>query len=191
MYELSCLVQEQSGVLRRTKTISAGQRLRLDSVGARSSTSRIRSYIAPSQTPAGVDNWFASTRRVQIVSPSASPGAGPATGSSTTSSIGHLQDSSADSQPTGVELDPVTVPGSTSPALGLLERRTQLKRNAYPLRYVKRAVPQQPQQQQQQQSQQQMNQNYANGPSSSSQRWYISNMPETAEVSDLQNINAQ
>ena len=183
---LLLLVEEQSRVLRRTKTISAGQRLHLDSVGSRQSTPRIRSYISPGQNPTAsstVENWFTSTRRVQIVSPSASPGVCPATTTTANSSMspgGISHDSSADQQPTGgAESDSAIGAGSS------LERRTHLRRNAYPPRYVKRAVPQQ-----QQQQQQQLNQSYANGSvMGSSQRWYTAS--EMAEMGELQNMSAQ
>ncbi|KAL5107851.1 Mitogen-activated protein kinase kinase kinase 15 [Taenia crassiceps] len=176
-------LQEQSAVLRRTKTISAGQRMHLEP--GRHVPSRVRSFM-PSQTPAAFfatesavsSPWLHSTRHVQIVSPSALPDSGQASVVQESPTPASMI-SPADSHLTGAESDDVsftTIHHDSEPApsvRSLIERRTQLRRNAYPLRYVKRATMP------------------LNTVSSSDSERHQKHSLNASELSDLKHINAQ
>nr|CDS19393.1 mitogen activated protein kinase kinase kinase [Echinococcus granulosus] len=176
-------LQEQSTVLRRTKTISAGQRMHLEP--SRHAPLRVRSFVPP-QAPTTffategtvASPWLRPTRHVQIVSPSALPDSGQASVLQESSTPASLI-SPADSQLTGADSDEVSyttnrrASDQTSPARGLIGRRTQLRRNAYPLRYVKRAIMP------------------LSGTSSSNLERRHQHSHDTSELSDLKYINAQ
>lgn len=146
---------------------------------------RVRSLM-PSQTPTtffategtAASPWLHSTRHVRIVSPSALPDSGQVSMVQESPTPASMI-SPADSQLTGVDSDDVSFTAThrdsepTSSAHSLLGRRTQLRRNAHPLRYVKRAVMP------------------LNTISSSNSEKRHQHSLDTAELSDLKHINAQ
>ncbi|VDM35632.1 unnamed protein product [Hydatigera taeniaeformis] len=175
-------LQEQSAILRRTKTISAGQRMDLES--GRHVLPRARSFLPPHTpsflaTEGGVaSSWLQSTRHVHIVSPSALPDSRQ-TSVVQESSTPASMISPADSQLTGVDSDDISLATTrrdsepTASVHSLLGRRTQLRRNAYPLRYVKRAITP------------------LNTTSSSDLEKRHQHSLDKTELSDLKQINAQ
>uniref|UniRef100_A0A5K3EV87 Protein kinase domain-containing protein n=1 Tax=Mesocestoides corti TaxID=53468 RepID=A0A5K3EV87_MESCO len=137
-------LQDPSTILRRTKTISAGQRLDLM---PQVNTKRARS-LKPTLTPSASFSgntasspWLPSIRRVQLISPSQSPSAKLPTHPPP------LPSSPTDSQLTGADSEEnygradvngvLDEPASPRPRT-LFGRRMQLRRNAHPPRYVKR-----------------------------------------------------
>ena len=136
----SFAVQRKS-ILRRTKTISAGQHLDLNSEHERAP--RIQSYMPPmlsipsvsSSISSSASPWLPTHRQVQIKSPINSPD-GLYLRDSPAPITSH---SSVEFQLTGAESDDIVRKESEMAQNNLLVRRTVLKRNAHPLKYIKRA----------------------------------------------------
>ncbi|VDO06429.1 unnamed protein product [Rodentolepis nana] len=135
---------EGKPILRRTKTIGAGQNLNFTS--ERERVLRVQSYIPPilsfstasSSVSASASPWVSSPyRQVQLKSPHSSPD-----GLYLQDSLAPINPhSSVESQLAAAESDDVVrIESSQMAQSELMVRRTMLKRNAHPLKYIKRVT---------------------------------------------------
>lgn len=163
--------------LRRTKTVNAGQRPKINS--GREPGQRVKSYMNPVlpipsiASPGGMltSPWLPTHRRVQIKSPVSSPDHIPFSIQNSPAPL--TSNSPADSQLTGAESDDIARRESDPSPSNLLVRRTLLRRNAHPMKYVKRAnVP-------------------TNGETSLREDYKYRFTTDTDEISDLKRINSQ
>ncbi|KAM7541744.1 hypothetical protein Aperf_G00000014653 [Anoplocephala perfoliata] len=155
--------------LRRTKTVSLGQRPNLNS--SHEPMQRVKSSMNPVLSiPGSVSPWLPPHRRVQIKSPVSSP-----------DPMNSIQDSPApptsnspvDSQLIGAESNDIARRELDRSPSNLLVRRTLLRRNAHPMKYVRRAnVP-------------------INGEATMKEDYKYQFTSDAEDISDLKRLNCQ